>query len=80
MLDRYYQAAKEFNASVVGRLPADNPMPEPYEIDRIVDYHKKSKNAFSIIRIDGDLSNDNIQLLLEIPEIMSIKQVNILNF
>jgi hypothetical protein len=26
------------------------------------------------------LTNDNIQLLLEIPEIMSIKQVNILNF
>ena len=41
---------------------------------------KKSKNAFSIIRIDGDLSNDNIQSLSEIPEIMSIKQVNILNF
>ena len=41
---------------------------------------KNSKNAFSIIRIDGDLSNDNIQTISEIPEIMSIKQVNILNF
>ena len=47
LVDRYYKAAKKFNASIVGRLPADNPMPEPYEIDRIIDYHKKSSNAFS---------------------------------
>ena len=47
LVDRYYQAAKEFNASIVGRLPADNPMPEPSEIDRIIEYHKKSNNAFS---------------------------------
>ncbi len=47
LVDRHYKAAKKFNASIVGRLPADNPMPEPYEIDRIIDYHKKSSNAFS---------------------------------
>ena len=47
LVDRYYKAAKEFDAAIVGRLPADNPMPEPYEIDRIIDYHKKSNNAFS---------------------------------
>ncbi len=38
-LDRYYQAAKKYRADVVLRLPADNPMPEPSEIDRIVDFH-----------------------------------------
>jgi spore coat polysaccharide biosynthesis protein SpsF len=47
LVDRYYQAAKKFKATVVGRLPADNPIPEPYEIDRIIDYHKQSNNAFS---------------------------------
>lgn len=39
VLDRYYRAAKTFNADTVIRLPADNPVPEPREIDRIVEYH-----------------------------------------
>jgi spore coat polysaccharide biosynthesis protein SpsF len=39
VLDRYYQAALATNADIVGRLPADNPTPEPTEIDRIVDHH-----------------------------------------
>ena len=47
LVDRYYQAAKRFNASIVGRLPADNPVPEPSEIDRIIDYHIKSDHVFS---------------------------------
>jgi spore coat polysaccharide biosynthesis protein SpsF len=40
LLDRYYQAAKTFNADIVGRIPADNPLSEPYEIDRIISHHK----------------------------------------
>ena len=47
LVDRYYQAAKLFNATIVGRLPADNPIPEPDEIDRIVEHHKESNYAFS---------------------------------
>ena len=39
LLDRYYKAAKLFGAEVVCRLPADNPAPEPSEIDKIVDFH-----------------------------------------
>jgi len=39
-LDRYYQAAKQFDAELVGRLPADNAAPEPEEIDRIVNFHR----------------------------------------
>jgi len=39
LVERYYQAALSSNAKVIGRLPADNPTPEPSEIDRIVDYH-----------------------------------------
>jgi spore coat polysaccharide biosynthesis protein SpsF len=39
LVERYYRAALWSNAEIVGRLPADNPTPEPAEIDRIVDFH-----------------------------------------
>lgn len=39
LVDRYYQAAREAKANLVVRLPADNPTPEPREIDRIVEFH-----------------------------------------
>ena len=41
---------------------------------------KNAKNAFSIIRIDNDLSDIELQALSEIPEIIDIRQVNILGF
>lgn len=47
LVDRYYQAAKAFHADVVVRLPADNPVPEPGEIDRIVLYHLRGESDFS---------------------------------
>ena len=47
LVDRYYQAAKENQADVVVRVPADNPCPEPVEIDRIIEYHLESGNDFS---------------------------------
>lgn len=47
LLDRYYQAAKAFNAEIVVRLPADNPVPEPAEIDRIIAYHLTGQSDFS---------------------------------
>jgi len=37
--DRYYCAAIACEADVVARLPADNAVPEPLEIDRIVEHH-----------------------------------------
>lgn len=39
-LDRYYRAAVEHGAELVGRLPADNVCPEPGEIDRIFEHHQ----------------------------------------
>lgn len=39
VLLRYCDAAKKYAAHYVVRLPADNPVPEPAEIDRIVDFH-----------------------------------------
>lgn len=47
LVDRYYQAAKVFNADVVVRLPADNPCPELSEIDRIIAYHLTGQSDFS---------------------------------
>ena len=47
LVDRYYRAAEAFRADVVGRLPADNPLPEPAEIDRIVRYHLTGQSEFS---------------------------------
>jgi len=47
LLDRYYQAAKAFEADVVLRLPADNPVAEPEEFDRIVDFHLTGQSEFS---------------------------------
>jgi spore coat polysaccharide biosynthesis protein SpsF len=47
LVDRYYKAARISNADIVGRLPADNPVPEPTEIDRIVDFHLESNYTFT---------------------------------
>lgn len=43
LLDRYYKAALKYKADIVARLPADNPTPEPSEIDRMVYYHLSLK-------------------------------------
>ena len=47
LVDRYYQAAKKFNADIIARLPADNPIPEWDEYDRIIQLHLESDNNFS---------------------------------
>ena len=48
VLARYYFAANSFNASTIVRLPGDNPVPEPLEIDRIISHHHQLPvNSFS---------------------------------
>lgn len=47
LVDRYYQAARAHGADIVLRLPADNPVPEPEEIDRILAYHRQADVDFS---------------------------------
>tara|TARA_Y200000002_G_scaffold125417_1_gene102959 strand:+ start:11438 stop:12181 length:744 start_codon:yes stop_codon:yes gene_type:complete len=48
LLDRYYQAARKYDADIVGRIPADNPLSEPQEIDKIISHHRKlSRPSFS---------------------------------
>jgi spore coat polysaccharide biosynthesis protein SpsF len=47
-LDRYYRAALQFGAEIVGRLPADNPVPDAVEIDRVAEHHRNlSARGFS---------------------------------
>jgi spore coat polysaccharide biosynthesis protein SpsF len=47
LVDRYYQAALLYKADLVVRLPADNPVVEPAEIDRIIEHHLQSDDDFS---------------------------------
>ena len=47
LVDRYYQAAKKYKADLVVRVPGDNALPEPKEIDRVITFHKNNHNDFS---------------------------------
>ena len=48
LLDRYYRAAKLYDANYVARLPADNPLSEPEEIDKLIIHHLGlSRRGFS---------------------------------
>ena len=47
LVDRYYQAVKGKKANHILRLPADNPIPEASEYNRLINYHLKSDNDFS---------------------------------
>ena len=39
LVDRYYKAAIKFKADYIVRVPADNPVSHPTEIDRIIKHH-----------------------------------------
>jgi len=43
LVDRYYQAAMKFKAEIIVRIPADNPLIHPTEVDRIIDYFLNQK-------------------------------------
>ena len=43
VLNRFSLAAKKFNCDVVVRICADNPLVDPQEIDRLINYHLKNK-------------------------------------
>ena len=47
LVDRYYQAVKDKNFGHILRLPADNPIPDPSEYNRLINYHLKTDNDFS---------------------------------
>jgi spore coat polysaccharide biosynthesis protein SpsF (cytidylyltransferase family) len=46
--DRYIRAAKQSNAKYIVRIPADNPLPDANEIDKLIEFHlKQNPNGFS---------------------------------
>ena len=46
--DRYLKCAKQFNAEYVVRIPADNPLPDANEIDKLIEFHlTKNPHGFS---------------------------------
>jgi spore coat polysaccharide biosynthesis protein SpsF len=46
--DRYLKSAKQFNSEYVIRIPADNPIPDANEIDKLIEFHlAKNPNGFS---------------------------------
>lgn len=75
LVDRYVQAARLLGVRSVARLPADNPVPEPTEIDRIVAYHRSSANAFSsnLANVLGNGYPDGIGA--EVYEVAALEEV-----
>jgi spore coat polysaccharide biosynthesis protein SpsF len=57
LVSRYFFAAKKYNSKIVVRLPGDNCMPEPSEIDRIILFYKKFKNPFFASNLSNILNN-----------------------
>ena len=47
LIDRHYKSVKGRNFKHILRLPADNPLPDAKEYDRLVEYHLKNNNDFS---------------------------------
>lgn len=48
LIDRFYNAAISVDADYVVRFPADNPVPEPKEIDNLIIFHlENNKEGFS---------------------------------
>ena len=47
LVKRYYLAAKKYNLKNIIRYPGDNCLPEPKEIDRIINFYEKFQNLSS---------------------------------
>ena len=43
--DRYIKAAEKFQADFVMRIPADNPMPDANEIDKLIEFHLENNSS-----------------------------------
>lgn len=72
VLDRYAKAAEKFNADIVVRVCADNPLTDPFEIDKLVRHH---------INTNADYSYNNLPHPKGLPdgagaEVISIDVLN----
>lgn len=50
VLDRYVKAAEEANASVVVRVTGDNPLTDPYILDRLVKHHIETNADYTTMK------------------------------
>ncbi len=48
LLDRYYRTAVKYKLDYIVRLPADNPLPDYKQIDKLIHFHMKLKNNSNI--------------------------------
>ena len=48
LIKRYYLDKKKYNLNYIVRLPADNPLPDFKEIDKLIYFHMKKKNNKNI--------------------------------
>lgn len=58
LLERYYLAAKKFKTDIVVRIPGDNCIPEPSEVDKIIKFYKKFKKPFFASNLSNILNNN----------------------
>lgn len=57
LVERYYKAAKKHNIQTIVRIPGDNCMPEPREIERIVEFYKKKKKKCFVTNLSQIFNN-----------------------
>ena len=57
LVSRYFFAAKKYNSKIIVRLPGDNCMPEPSEIDKIILFYKSFKKSFFASNLSNILNN-----------------------
>lgn len=48
LIERYYLSALKYNLDYIVRLPADNPLPDYKEIDKLIRFHLNKKNNLNL--------------------------------
>jgi len=72
VLDRYLQAAKLFEADIIIRVTADNPLTDPHIIDTMLEEHIKKCSDYTFIR------GLPVGICAEVFSIDSLKKSNLL--
>ena len=49
VLDRYFKAAKEYNADVIVRITSDCPLIDPKTTDRVIKYYTDNEEKFDFV-------------------------------
>jgi len=76
LVKRHFDAAKKFKADVIVRVPGDNSIPEPEEIDKIIKYHlniKRKSFTSNLSNIFGSGYPDGIGA--EVFDFLTLKQI-----